>query len=435
MLHTVEIIRKKRDGGELSSEEISYIIKGYLGKQVADYQISALLMAILLRGMNEAETRALTEEMLYSGEVLDFSYLPQSKVDKHSTGGVGDKTSLVIAPIVAAAGLLVPMISGRSLGHTGGTLDKLESIPGFNTQLSLADFRKALETVGVALIGQTEEIAPIDKLIYALRDATATVESIPLITASIMSKKLAEGIDSLVLDVKCGSGAFMKNDEQARQLAQSLVNTGKRMHKRTFAFITNMNQPLGWAVGNSLEVIESVETLKGSGGDDFRLLCVELAAAMLYVGGAVTDLENGRALSERLIASGAALEKFREIVEIQGGNAKIIDDFSLLPQASLQFDVPAQKRGYVSAIDTHTIGLTAMHLGAGRSRTDSVIDYGVGLRIKAKIGDYVEAGQPLCTIYYNDADLLSTAQRRIEQAYEIAEEKAVFGPLIKEIIE
>jgi pyrimidine-nucleoside phosphorylase len=435
MLHTVEIIRKKREGGELTPEEISYFIKGYMRNEVADYQMSALLMAICLRGMSEAETQAITEEMLYSGEVLDLSYLPQSKVDKHSTGGVGDKTSLVIAPIVAAAGLRVPMISGRGLGHTGGTLDKLESIPGFNTQLSLVDFRRVLETVGVALIGQTDEIAPVDRRVYSLRDATATVESIPLITASIMSKKLAEGIDSLVLDVKCGNGAFMKTEERARELSRSLVSTGKRMNKRTVALITDMNQPLGWSVGNSLEIVETIETLKGEGGLDFRLLCLELAAAMLHIGGAVTDMVYGREVARQLIESGAALEKFKQIVEAQGGNAKIIDDRSLLPSAQMQQEVGAPKSGYVTGIDTETIGLAAMHLGAGRRRIDSVIDYGVGLRIQAKLGDYVEAGQPLCTIYYNNEDFLPTTQKRIEQAYEIGEQNPVVGPLVKELIQ
>jgi pyrimidine-nucleoside phosphorylase len=367
--------------------------------------------------------------------VLDLSYLPQSKVDKHSTGGVGDKTSLVIAPIVAAAGLRVPMISGRGLGHTGGTLDKLESIPGFNTQLSLVDFRRVLETVGVALIGQTDEIAPVDRRVYSLRDATATVESIPLITASIMSKKLAEGIDSLVLDVKCGNGAFMKTEERARELSRSLVSTGKRMNKRTVALITDMNQPLGWSVGNSLEIVETIETLKGEGGLDFRLLCLELAAAMLHIGGAVTDMVYGREMARQLIDSGAALEKFKQIVEAQGGNAKIIDDRSLLPSAQMQQEVGAPKSGYVTGIDTETIGLAAMHLGAGRRRIDSVIDYGVGLRIRAKLGDYVEAGQPLCTIYYNNEDFLPTTQKRIEQAYEIGEQNSVVGPLVKELIQ
>ncbi|MEW6734013.1 MAG: thymidine phosphorylase [Acidobacteriota bacterium] len=430
MLHTVEIIRKKRDGRELSAAEISYFIKGYLNREVADYQMSALLMAIYLRGLNEVETQAFTEEMLYSGEVLDFSYLPQAKIDKHSTGGVGDKTSLVLAPLAAAAGLYVPMISGRGLGHTGGTLDKLESIPGFNAQLSLSDFRKVIEKVGAAIIGQTEEIAPADRRIYALRDVTATVESIPLITASIMSKKLAEGIDCLVLDVKCGNGAFMETAERALALAQSLVKVGKRMHKRITVLITDMNQPLGWAVGNSLEVIESIDTLKGKPGI-FTDLCVELAAAMLHTGGIVTDIDAGKRGAERLIENGSALEKFCEMVTAQGGNAKIIDDYSLLPQASYQKEVLVAQDGYISSIDTHGIGMAAMILGAGRQRLDSQIDYGVGIKINVKLGDYVNKGDLLCTIYYNNAQLLAETEQRLLQAYQISAQQPPLLPLVK----
>ncbi len=435
MLNTVEIIRKKRDGGELTAEEISYFIKGYLNDEIGDYQMSALLMAGFLNGMTEAETKAFTEEMLYSGEVLDFASIPQVKVDKHSTGGVGDKTSLVLAPIVAAAGPRVPMISGRGLGHTGGTLDKLESIPGFNTRLSLSEFRRIVETVGACIIGQTEEIAPADRRIYSLRDTTATVESIPFITASIMSKKLAEGIDALVLDVKCGCGAFMKTEQDARRLADSLVRTGRRMNKRVLAMITDMNQPLGWSVGNSLEVIESIETLKGQGTGDFLGLCLELAAAMLLLGNAVTDLEEGQELARKLISSGVALEKFREMVEAQGGDPRCIDDFSLLPQAQWSEEVLAEQAGYVTAIDTQAVGLAAMHLGAGRRKLDTALDYSVGLQIKAKVGDYVEKGQPLCTIYYNKPDFLEVTKKRLLQSYELGQERRELSVMVKEIIE
>lgn len=435
MLNTLDIIKKKRDGNELSAEEISYFIKGFLGEEIADYQMAAFLMAVYCKGFNDKETQALTEEMLYSGEVIDFSYLSPMKVDKHSTGGVGDKTSLVIAPIVAAAGLKVPMISGRSLGHTGGTLDKLESIPGYNTRLSLTEFRKVIEDIGAAIIGQTKEIAPADKQIYSLRDVTATVDSIPLITASIMSKKLAEGLDCLLLDVKCGNGAFMRTIDDARSLAQAMVNVGKRMKKRTAAFITTMDQPLGWAVGNSLEVMEAIETLKDLGGTDFRGLCIELAAMMLYLGKAVVDVEEGQTLVRKLLSSGIALEKFRHMIEAQGGNPKVVDDFSLLPHAKLKSEVLAPSKGYITAIDTLGVGNAAMHLGAGRRRIDSEIDYSVGLQINAKIGDYVEKGQSLCTIYYNDDPFLAMTEKRLEQAYKIGDEKPPLSVLVKEIVE
>lgn len=434
MLNTLEIIKKKRDGEELSAEEISYFIKGFLGEEIADYQMAALLMAIYCKGFSDQETQALTEEMLFSGEVIDFSYLPQMKIDKHSTGGVGDKTSLVIAPIVAAAGLIVPMISGRALGHTGGTLDKLESIPGYRTNLSLTEFRKVVETVGTAIIGQTKEIAPADKQIYSLRDVTATVDSIPLITASIMSKKLAEGLDCLLLDVKCGNGAFMRTLDDARNLAQAMVNVGNRMKKRTAAFITSMDQPLGWAVGNSLEVMEAIETLKDLGGTDFRGLCIELSAMMLYLGKVVKDMEEGQILVRKLISSGSALEKFRQMVEVQGGDPKVVDDFSLLPQARLKTEVLAPSNGYITAIDTLGVGHAAMHLGAGRRRIDSEIDYSVGLQINAKLGDYVEKGQSLCTIFYNDENFLSMTQKRLEANYQIGDEKPPLSVLVKEVI-
>jgi pyrimidine-nucleoside phosphorylase len=435
MLNTLDIIKKKRDGEELSTEEISYFIKGFLGEEIADYQMAAFLMAVFCRGFNAKETQALTEEMLYSGEVIDFSYLSPMKVDKHSTGGVGDKTSLVIAPIVAAAGLIVPMISGRALGHTGGTLDKLESIPGYNTRLSLTEFHKVIEQIGVAIIGQTKEIAPADKQIYSLRDVTATVDSIPLITASIMSKKLAEGLDCLLLDVKCGNGAFMRTIDDARNLAQAMVNVGKRMKKQTAAFITTMDQPLGWAVGNSLEVMEAIETLKGSGGIDFRDLCIELSAMMLYLGKIVSNLEEGKVLVKKQIDSGNALEKFRQMIEAQGGNSKVVDDFSLLPQSKFKSEVLSSANGYIKAIDTLGIGNAAMHLGAGRKRVDSEIDYSVGLQINAKIGDYVKKGQVISTIYYNDENLLTATQKRLEQAYQIGEEAPPTSILIKEIVE
>src|SRR5208283_3125702 len=328
----IDVIRKKRDGGELSRGEIDYLVQSYTRGEIPDYQVSAWLMAVVLRGMSRAETAALTDAMLHSGEVLDLSSLAVKKVDKHSTGGVGDKTSLVLAPLAAAAGVAVPMISGRGLGHTGGTLDKLEAIPGFNVNLSVAQFRRVLEVCGCAMIGQTAEIAPADRKLYALRDVTGTVESPYLICASIMSKKLAEGIDSLVLDVKTGSGAFMKSEEDAVFLAELMVETGEQMGKQVVALITDMDQPLGCMIGNALEVVEVVDVLRGAGPEDLRQLCLELAGWMLHLGGVAGTVEEGKEQSKKLIGSGEALERFRQMVELQGGDARVIDDVKRLPQ-------------------------------------------------------------------------------------------------------
>src|SRR5262249_26343017 len=350
-----------------------------------------LLMAILLRGMTIDETVALTREMLHSGIIVDFSYLNRPRIDKHSTGGVGDKTSLVIAPVVAAAGVPVPMISGRALGHSGGTLDKLESIPGFNVNLSLDEYRATLEKVDCALIGQTKEIAPADKKLYALRDVTATVPCQPLMAASIMSKKLAEGISALVLDVKTGSGAFMKTEAEATSLAKIMIDITKGMQTEAVALITDMNQPLGRTVGNALEVIESLDTLHGKDTGDFNLLCRELSAEMLLLGRAVENLEDGRKRYDEMIATGKALDKMREIIEAQNGDSRVIDDYSILPQAKHHQEVRASRSGYVQAIDTTAIGHTSMPLGAGRLKLDSKIDLGVGLTIEAKISDEVTA--------------------------------------------
>src|SRR5262245_61444805 len=344
-MHVTDLIRKKRDGGELQGKEIEFLILGYTRDSIPDYQMSAWLMAVLLRGMSRAELAALTESMLNSGEVLSFSELPAPKVDKHSTGGVGDKTSLVIAPIVAAAGLYVPMISGRGLGHTGGTLDKLESIPGFRVNLSVADFRRVLAQCRAGLIGQTKEIAPADKKIYALRDVTGTVESPYLICASIMSKKLAEGIDALVLDVKTGSGAFMKAEKDAVFLAELMVETGQRLGKRIAALITDMDQPLGRAVGNALEVAECIDVLNGKGPEDLRELCLILSAWMFLLGKRVQSIDQGRELAGQMIAGGQAREKFREMVRLQGGNPAVVDDPGLLPRSTRTTDVKSPTSG------------------------------------------------------------------------------------------
>ncbi len=433
-MRAVDLIRRKRDSGELTSEEIHELITAYTRGDVPDYQMSAWLMAVVLRGMSRAEIAALTEAMLHSGSVLDFSGLAGRKVDKHSTGGVGDKTSLVIAPIVAAGGLKVPMISGRGLGHSGGTLDKLESIPGFNVNLSLTEFRRVLEKCGCALIGQTAEIAPADKKIYALRDVTGTVESAALICASIMSKKLAEGIDALVLDVKTGSGAFMKNLDDAAGLADLLVETGKRMGKNVVALLTDMNQPLGRTAGNVLEVAESIEVLAGGGPGDLRELCLELAAWMFFLGERVKSVEEGKKLSADLIASGQARKKFREIVELQGGDTAAIDDPARLPQARRRLDVCSATAGYVVSIHCEHLGVAGVVLGGGREKKEDKIDPAVGLTFHKRIGDRVDRNEPLCTLHYNSDARLGEAKRLTESAYSIAREPASVPPLLYRVI-
>jgi pyrimidine-nucleoside phosphorylase len=434
-MRVVDLIRRKRDSAELTREEIEQLIAAYTRGDVPDYQMSAWLMAVVLRGMSRPEIAALTEAMLHSGSVLDFSNLPGRKVDKHSTGGVGDKTSLVIAPIVAAGGLKVPMISGRGLGHTGGTLDKLESIPGFNVNLSLQDFRRVLETCGCALIGQTAEIAPADKKIYALRDVTGTVESPALICASIMSKKLAEGIDALVLDVKTGSGAFMKKIEDAANLADLLVETGKRMGKNVVALLTDMSQPLGRTAGNALEVAEAIEVLNGGGPADLRELCLELAAWMFYLGERVSSVDEGKKLSADLIASGQAREKFRKIVELQGGDVRVIDDPRRLARARQKLDVTSPADGFVAETQCEQFGLACAVLGGGREKKEDTIDPAVGLQFHKRIGDAVKRGEPLCTLHYNAETRLEEARRLVETAYRIDSEKPKqVPPLIHRVI-
>jgi pyrimidine-nucleoside phosphorylase/thymidine phosphorylase len=418
-MHVTDLIRRKRDGGELQRDEIEFLINGYTRDAIPDYQMSAWLMAVVIRGMSRAELAALTETMLHSGQVLDLSELPAPKVDKHSTGGVGDKTSLVLAPVVAAGGLYVPMISGRGLGHTGGTLDKLESIPGFNVNLSVADFRSVMAQCGAGMIGQTAEIAPADKRIYALRDVTGTVESPYLICASIMSKKLAEGIDALVLDVKTGSGAFMKSEEDAVFLAELMVETGQRLGKRIAALITDMDQPLGRAVGNANEVAECIDILSGSGPGDLRELCLLLSAWMFLLGKRVKSVEEGRKLTEDLIANGRAREKFREMIRLQGGNPAVIDNPGLLPQAKHQADVPSPTSGYVTSIMCEQIGTACVLLGGGREKKEDSVDPGVGIMVHKKPGDKVTAGEALCTVAYNSQERLERARDLIVQSYKV----------------
>jgi len=418
----IDLIRKKRDGGALSSAEIEYLVAGCTKDEgsIPDYQMAAWLMAVVLRGMTREETAALTNAMLHSGEVLDLSFLPAKKVDKHSTGGVGDKTSLVLAPLVAAGGLFVPMISGRGLGHTGGTLDKLESIPGFRVGLPVPEFHRVLKACGCSMIGQTEKVAPADRKLYALRDVTGTVESPYLICASIMSKKLAEGTDALVLDVKTGSGAFMKNEEDAIFLAELMVETGERMGKQMVALITDMNQPLGRMVGNALEVQECIEVLHGGGPADLRDLCIELAAWMLFLGGASKTVAQGKHLSEEIIASGKAFDQFRHMVELQGGDISTIDDPTRLPGAEHRVKVLSRQTGYVAAIACEQVGTACVILGGGRERKEDSVDPSVGIEVHKKIGDKVAAGESLCTIHCHSDAQAARAKTLLEESYQIA---------------
>jgi pyrimidine-nucleoside phosphorylase len=431
----VDVIRKKRDGTELSGAEIEYLVQGASSGEIPDYQLSAWLMASLLRGLTRAETAALTDAMLRSGEVLDLSAISRTKVDKHSTGGVGDKTSLVLAPLVAAGGLVVPMISGRGLGHTGGTLDKLESIPGFNVNLSVSQFRHVLEGCGCAMIGQTAEIAPADRKLYQLRDVTATVESPYLICASIMSKKLAEGIDALVLDVKTGSGAFMKKKEDAVFLAELMVETGERMGKKVVALITDMDQPLGLRAGNALEVEEVLEVLHGGGPEDLRQLCLDLAGWMFLLGGAVATLAQGKDKAEQLLGSGKAFEKFREMVRLQGGEARAINDPKRLPQTQGKLDVSSPSSGYVAAIQCEQVGTACVILGGGRERKEDSVDPAVGVVLHKKVSERVKAGEPLCTIHYNSEARAARAQALLQASYRIAADPpSQRRPLIHQVI-
>jgi len=434
-MRAVDLIRKKRDSKELSREEIDFLVSGYTSGEIPDYQMAAWLMAVWIRGLNRAELTALTEVMLHSGEVLDHSDIPGKKVDKHSTGGVGDKTSLILAPIVAAGGLTVPMISGRGLGHTGGTLDKLEAIPGFNVNLSLTEFRKVLRECGIGLIGQTAEIAPADKKIYALRDVTSTVENVGLICASIMSKKLAEGIDALVLDVKTGTGAFMKKEEDSVQLAEVMVETGKRMGKKVVALITDMNHPLGRMAGHAHEVLESVEVLKGGGPADLRDLSLDLSAWMFFLGEKTKSVEEGRRLAEKMVATGQALEKFRQGIRLQGGDERVVDEPMRLPHARSHTEVVSAAGGYLGIQNCEQLGTALAMLGGGREKKEDKIDHAVGLEFHKRIGDRVEKGEKLVTIHYNNDAKLAEAKSLIASSYVVNEsapqEKR---PLVRRII-
>jgi pyrimidine-nucleoside phosphorylase len=434
-MRAVDVIQRKRDGQALTAEEISFFVSGYTSGAIPDYQASALAMAVFFKGMTPVETVALTRAMMETGEVLDLSDLPGPKVDKHSTGGVGDKTSLILAPLAAACGLFVPMISGRGLGHTGGTLDKLESIPGFRVGLSLDEFRAVLRKSRLGLIGQTPEIAPADRKLYALRDVTSTVESRPLIAASIMSKKMAEGIDALILDVKTGDGAFMKSFEDSKALAQAMVEIGRGMGKKVAALITGMDQPLGRAVGNALEIAESVETLKGQGPKDLEEISVELAAWMLWLGATAPSLEAARGKVRDALRSGAGLAKFREVIELQGGDPRVCDDPKRLPAAREKVDLRAESGGRVADIACRAVGQAAMLLGAGRETVDSRIDPAVGLILHKKVGDPVEAGEPLITLHVNDRQRLDESLSLLKAAIRVERQAAVPGPLIRAVLD
>src|ERR1700730_9336796 len=433
-MRTVDLIQRKRDGEELAPEEIDFLVDGYTTGEIPDYQMSAFLMAVYFSGMTDREVSRLTECMLRSGETVDLSSIPGAKVDKHSTGGVGDKTSLIAAPLAAAAGVIVPMMSGRALGHTGGTLDKLESIPGFRTNFTPDEIQKQLAALALCFISQTDRLAPADAKFYALRDVTATVESIPLISSSIMSKKMAEGIDALVLDVKVGNGAFMKKQVDARRLAQMMVGIGGRLDRRVQALITDMNQPLGYAIGNALEVMEASQTLQNAGPADLTKLSIELAARMIFLGKKVGSLDEARRIAEKHLVDGSAYKKFKQVVAAQGGNPQALDKFELLPHATGMREINSPRAGYVSSIDAEDIGLASNMIGAGRDKKEESIDPAVGIILEVKTGEKVDAGSVLCRLYYTHEDRVEEAAEMVEDAFSLSPQKPDERELILEVV-
>ncbi len=433
-MRAVDVIRKKRDGQRLTSQELGYFIEGATKKTWETYQVSAMLMAIVWRGLDDDETAELTAHMVRSGTVLDWTGIPGPMVDKHSAGGVGDKTTLVLVPLAAASGCKIPKMSGRGLAHTGGTLDKLEAIPGYRITLTPEEFRHAVRDVGCAIIGQTANLAPADKILYHLRDVTATVESIPLIAGSIMSKKLAEGIGGVVLDVKCGHGAFMKTLEDARQLARTMVNIGKHHQVRTVALLTDMDQPLGYAIGNSLEVIEAIETLQGKGPRDLEQLSVRLAAWLVVLSGQTNDIHAAEAKVRDALTSGRGMAKLREMVANQGGDVAVIDDVTRFKTAAHRHAVKAPKAGYVTAVHAEQLGRAAMLLGAGREKLEDVIDHSVGLVMQKKLGDRVAAGDTLVELHYNHVHHVIDASDLVLQAYTFGESVQTLRSLILETV-
>jgi pyrimidine-nucleoside phosphorylase/thymidine phosphorylase len=433
-MRTVDLIHRKREGEELSPEEIASLIEGFSRDEIPDYQVSAFLMASYFQGMSDREVSALTDCMVRSGETLDLSSIPGIKVDKHSTGGVGDKTSLIAAPLAAAAGAIVPMLSGRGVGHTGGTLDKLESIPGLRTNLTMDEFRAQLAQTGLGFVGQAVELAPADGKLYAMRDATATVESVPLLASSIMSKKLAAGLGAVVLDVKVGSGAFMKRQVDARRLAQMMVGIGRRADMRVQALITDMSQPLGYAIGNALEIMEVSQTLQSAGPNDLTRLSLELAARMIHLGKIADSIDEAREIAQRRLLDGSGFNKLKEVILAQGGNAQVLERFELLPNATGAREITSPRAGFVSAIAAEDIGLASAMIGAGRYAKDDQIDPAVGVILEVKVGEKVEAGAVLCRLYYTKEDRLDEAAQLVEDAFRISAHAPEDRELILEVV-
>lgn len=429
-----DLIMKKRNGGKLSKDEIDFMVAGFTNGEIPDYQMSAMMMAIYFVGMDEQETLHLTMAMAHSGDMLDLAEIEGIKVDKHSTGGVGDKTSLALTPMVAACGIKVAKMSGRGLGHTGGTIDKLESFPGFTTGISEDKFICNVNEIGIAIMGQTADLAPADKKLYALRDVTATVDNMSLIASSIMSKKLASGADAIVLDVKTGSGAFMKKEEDARALAEEMVKLGQNAGRKTVAVISDMDQPLGYAVGNALEVQEAIDTLNGNGPEDFVQLCLTLGAHMVVAGGKAANVEEAEKMLRQVIDDKSALKKLAEFVEAQGGNPKAVYDTGLLPKASYKEEILSVEEGYVSRIICDEIGICSLMLGGGRETKESIIDLSVGLVLKKKVGDYVKKGEPLAVIYANDKEKMQAAKKRFIESYSFSSKPVDKPSFIKAVI-
>lgn len=433
-MRTVDLITRKRNGEELLPEEITWLVDNYTSGEIPDYQMSAFLMAVYFQNLTEHEVEAMTAAMLASGGGLDLSDVPGPRVDKHSTGGVGDKTSLIAAPLAAAAGVVVPMVAGRALGHTGGTLDKLEAIPGFNTKLTVEQFKEQLRTLGIAIMGQTEEVTPADGKLYSLRDATGTVESTALIAASIMSKKLAVSLDGLVLDVKVGAGAFMKRQVEARKLAQLMTTIARRNDLRAQALLTDMNQPLGFAIGNALEVMEVSQTLLNAGPPDLTRLSLELAARMIFLAKLTETLEDAREVAQARLLDGSGFKKLRDVITAQGGDPMVLDRFDMLPNATGAMEITAPRGGYVSAIDAEEIGLASAMIGAGRDTKEDSIDPAVGVILQVKAGERVDEGGVLCRIYYTKEDRLEEAAERVEDAFRLSSNPPEPRELILEVV-
>ncbi len=433
-MNMVDLIQKKKDGGVLSAEEIKWFVNGYVADEIPDYQVAAMLMAICFKGLDREETFQLTDAMRYSGDTIDLSSIKGIKVDKHSTGGVGDKTTLIVAPLAASLGVPVAKMSGRGLGFTGGTVDKMESIPGFRTTLEPKEFLNQVNNIKLSVIGQTAHITPADKKLYALRDVTATVDNFGLIASSIMSKKLAAGSDAIVLDVKVGDGAFMENEKDAEILAELMVDIGNKAGRRTVAAITEMGQPLGKAVGNSLEVIEAIQTLKGQGPEDITQLAERLSGIMVYLGGKATSPEEGYAMTKEALRDGRGLAKLKEFIAAQGGNPDVIDDYSLFPAHSMKKELVAYRDGYVQKIEARRIGLASQHTGAGRATKEDTVDLSAGIYVCKKVGDEVKKGDVLAILYGNDRNKLEAAEGEALRAFELGEQQAKPPVLIKKII-